>query len=158
MKTVHLNGKMNNVTNVNNRLLDENLNKHNIKEPNIYTHMKTVHQNDKKINVKNKKTSFSKVDLNLHIRKKHNQSKQRKNRKFKKRSNESELSIKNYTDYQFGNGVNDLLQKGRMFIPNPNINKTELLKSFIQMERKLRIIWHHYKTDVEHGVEEYKED
>ena len=45
-----------------------------------------------------------------------------------------------------------------MFIPNPNINKTELLKSFIQMERKLRIIWHHYKTDAEHGVEEYKED
>ena len=26
------------------------------------------------------------------------------------------------------------------------------------MERKLRIVWHHYKTDVEHGVEEYKED
>ena len=85
--------------------------------------------------------------------------KKRKNRRFCRKVAIKEIpEIKNYSGIEFDENVRSLLNKGRAFVPNPTHNKTDLLVSILNMERKMRLRYHHYKLDKEAGCEDYKDE
>ena len=85
--------------------------------------------------------------------------KKNKKRRFRRIEKSKKLpDIKNYSSLQFDNNVKSLLSKGRTFIPNAKYNKTDLLVSMLNMERKMRIKFHHYKLDKEAGCENFKDE
>ena len=86
-----------------------------------------------------------------------NKSKKRRFRR-KKGATDIPLEMKNYSDHVFDEHVKSLLSKGRSFVPIPKLNKTEILRSVVRMERNLRLKWHHYTIDKNDGTEQYADE
>ena len=68
------------------------------------------------------------------------------------------ILLKNYSNVNFVESTKNLLSKGRKFIPTHKINKSDILASILEMERKIRIKWHFYIEDKKAGVEDLADE
>ena len=107
-----------------------------------------------------KRTFLTQKMLKNHVAKDHSTIVKKKCRGFVKKIpvKTNPIILKNYSNVNFVEATTNLLSKGRKFIPTHKINKSDILASLLEMERKIRMKWHFYIEDKKVGVEDLADE